>query len=159
MLKMLTPGEEAAKSGRHAHPATRTARLPGLARPVPAVRECQRQSGKPMRGLQRTNRGFTLTELMVTLLIFIIFVAMGVPSFMAQRQRAALRGVADQTLGFWNAARFEAVKRNTLVKVGVVSNSSGFCLGATTDTPTDGIPCDCMDATACNVARFPGNQA
>jgi prepilin-type N-terminal cleavage/methylation domain-containing protein len=112
-----------------------------------------------MRGLQRTNRGFTLTELMVTLLIFIIFVAMGVPSFMAQRQRAALRGVADQTLGFWNAARFEAVKRNTLVKVGVVSNSSGFCLGATTDTPTDGVPCDCMDATACNVARFPGNQA
>jgi hypothetical protein len=95
---------------------------------------------------------------MITLLIFIILMAMGVPSFMAQRQRAALRGAAEQTLGFWNQVRLESVKRNALVKVGVVSNSSGFCLGATMDT-SDNVPCDCMTDSACNVARFPASQA
>jgi type II secretory pathway pseudopilin PulG len=105
-----------------------------------------------------SNRGFTLVELMVTLLVFMLLVALAVPSFGAMRQRAALRGTADEVLGFWNQVRLEAVKRNATVKVGVVSGASGFCLGASTVNPTNNTPCDCMDATACDVARFPAAQ-
>src|SRR5688572_17100840 len=86
--------------------------------------------------------GFTLIELMVTLAVLFILVSMAVPSFSGMRQRAAIRGAADQTLSFWNEARFEAVKRNKLVKFGVATGPGGaFCLGAaTTNDETDAVP-------------------
>jgi type IV fimbrial biogenesis protein FimT len=109
--------------------------------------------------------GFTLIELMVSLAVSFIFLLMAAPSFSAMRQRAALRGAADQTLAFWNEARVEAVKRNRMVKVGVATGANGaFCLGAaTTDDETDGVPCDCTSANpaanACDVLRWPNNQS
>jgi len=109
--------------------------------------------------------GFTLIELMVSLAVSFIFLLMAVPSFSGMRQRAALRGAADQTLAFWNEARFEAVKRNRMVKVGVATGANGaFCLGAaTTDDETDGVPCDCTSANpaanACDVLRWPNDQS
>jgi prepilin-type N-terminal cleavage/methylation domain-containing protein len=112
-----------------------------------------------MRVPLRTNRGFTLTELMITILIFIIFVAIAVPSFGGMRQRAALRGVGEDVLGFWNQVRMEAVKRNTAIKVGVVGSGSSFCLGASSQNAFNSTPCDCtaVDTTGCNVARWPQN--
>ena len=109
--------------------------------------------------------GFTLIELLVTISIMFIFFVMAVPSFSGLRQRAAIRGAADQTLSFWNEARFEAVKRNQLVKVGVVTGPDGaFCLGAATTTDeADGVPCDCLSeapaSNACDVGRWPSAQS
>lgn len=111
------------------------------------------------------SRGFTLIELMVTLTVVLIFMLMAVPSFAGIKQRSAIRGAADQMLGFWNEARFEAVKRNQLVKVGVMTGAGGaFCLGAATTTDeADSTPCDCTSASpaanVCDVGRYPTDQA
>jgi prepilin-type N-terminal cleavage/methylation domain-containing protein len=113
----------------------------------------------------RRARGFTLIELMIGLTVMFTFMLMALPSFSGMRQRAAIRGAGDEVLAFWNEARFEAVKRNQLVKVGVSPVAGGgFCLGAATTTnEADATPCDCSSAApasnACDVARYPASQA
>jgi prepilin-type N-terminal cleavage/methylation domain-containing protein len=109
--------------------------------------------------------GFTLIELMVTIALMFSALLMAIPSFATMRQRATLRGAGDEVLAFWNEARFEAVKRNQLVKVGVMRvGTDGFCLGAaTTSNEADTLPCDCSAAApasnVCDVARYPANQS
>jgi prepilin-type N-terminal cleavage/methylation domain-containing protein len=111
------------------------------------------------------NRGFSLVEMLTTLSVLAILAVIAVPSFTEMRQRAAIRGAADATLAFWNDARFEAIKRNQLVKVGVyVADDGQFCLGAaTTEDPADATVCDCRAnapaADACNVARYPADPS
>ena len=106
-----------------------------------------------------SHTGFTIIELMIAIAVLIVIVALALPSFEGVRQRAAVRGAGEGLLSFWNQSKLEAAKRNQMVKVGVVQSSSGavFCLGAATTTdPADGTPCDCTDATSCDVARYPG---
>jgi type IV fimbrial biogenesis protein FimT len=105
--------------------------------------------------------GFTLIELMVTIAVIIVLLLIAVPSFLAFRQRAAIRGSAEQVLGLWQQARFEAAKRNSMVKFGVVDIGGGeFCIGlATTTDKTDDEPCDCEDDDDCDIAHFPSDQA
>ena len=109
-----------------------------------------------MASSSRRIHGFTLIELMVTLAVFVILALVAMPSFTSFRQRSALRGTTEQVQSFWNQARFEAAKRNQMVKVGVGVSGSNFCLGAATTTaPADTAPCDCLTANACDVAAFP----
>lgn len=105
----------------------------------------------------RRTRGFTLVELMVTVAVVLILGILAVPSFVSFRSRAALRSSTEEVVNFWNQARFEAAKRNQMVKVGVKRDASGaYCLGAATTTnASDTTPCDCFTANACNVAGFP----
>ena len=114
----------------------------------------------------RQNNGFTLIELMVAVTVLVIFTLIALPSFEGVRQRSAIRGAADQVLSFWNQARLEALKRNQMVKVGLVQSGNGavFCLGAATTTDVaDVVPCDCRQATPgsdiCDVARFPADNS
>jgi prepilin-type N-terminal cleavage/methylation domain-containing protein len=106
-------------------------------------------------------RGFTLIELMVTIAVIIVLLVIATPSFLAFRQRAALRGSAEQAMGLWQQARFEAAKQNRMIKYGVVREDDGsFCIGlATTTDKLDEDPCDCMDDDDCDVAHFPADQA
>ena len=111
-----------------------------------------------MTSAKRKVLGFTMVELMITLTVVTVISLLAVPSFISFRQRSALRGAAEGAQSFWNQARLEAAKRNSLVKIGVVSGSGGFCLGATTVTINDtnlDEPCDCFTANACNVAVYP----
>jgi prepilin-type N-terminal cleavage/methylation domain-containing protein len=118
-----------------------------------------------MSSSQRQTAGLTLIEMMITVTIISIMLVIAVPSFSALRQRAALRGAADQLLSVWNLARFEAVKRDQMVKVGIETGADGaFCIGAaTTSDAADTAPCDCMSAApasnVCDVARYPGDQS
>lgn len=106
------------------------------------------------------HRGFTLIELMVTIVVLAILAALAIPSFMDFRQRAALRGAADQVTVFWGDARFEALRRDALVKVGFRSSAGNFCIGAATTTDVaDNTACDCFTAGACNVAAYPASQS
>ena len=75
-------------------------------------------------------RGFTLLELMVTIALLSVLLVIAVPSFTEFRQRAAIRGAADQVATFWGDARFEALRRNQFVKVGFRTSGTTFCLGA-----------------------------
>ena len=118
-----------------------------------------------MRSSRHQILGLTLIELMITLAILGIMLMIALPSFSGVAQRATIRGAADQTLSLWNLARFEAVKRNQMVKVGVKTGAGGaFCLGAaTTNDPADATPCDCLSAAptsnVCDVARYPNDQS
>jgi prepilin-type N-terminal cleavage/methylation domain-containing protein len=107
----------------------------------------------------RPEQGVTLIELLVAIGVFAVLIAAAIPSFQEFRDRSGLRGAADQVVSFWGDARFEALKRNSLVKVGFVEDSGAFCLGAATTTdPADDEPCDCFDAAGCNVAAYPPAQ-
>ena len=105
-------------------------------------------------------RGFTLLELMVTIALLSVLLVIAVPSFTEFRQRAAIRGAADQVATFWGDARFEALRRNQFVKVGFRTSGTTFCLGAaTTATADDDTTCNCFTAGACNVSAYPSNQS
>ena len=105
--------------------------------------------------------GFTLIELMVGLAILGVLIALTIPAFADLRQRAAVRGAADQMASFWANARFEAVKRNSMVKVGFVRNAAGqMCLGAeATTAANDDAHCDCFTAGECDVGQYPSEQS
>lgn len=116
-----------------------------------------------MAQVSKRIRGFTVIELMVTVLVMLVLLAIAQPSFEGLRQRSAIRGAAENVLSFWNQARLEAAKRNELVKVGVVQTNGGkeFCLGAATTTNAgDTTPCNCMEvapsSNVCDIAIFPG---
>jgi prepilin-type N-terminal cleavage/methylation domain-containing protein len=109
----------------------------------------------------RRQTGVTLIELMITLIVVAIVLSFAIPSFIESRQRAAVRGAADQIAAFWADARFEALRRNIDVRVTMRSDANGqICLGANRvpdATPT--ATCDCFTAGSCNVATWPENQA
>ena len=106
--------------------------------------------------------GFTLIELLVGIAVLSILLAVAVPSFSAFRQRTVLEGAGEQLASAWNEARFEALRRDQLLKVSLVTASGDFCIGVSeTANPADSTPCDCFesDATAadfCGVAVHPG---
>lgn len=111
----------------------------------------------------RRNKGFTLIELMVVLVVMVVTLLIALPSFTAFNHRQKVRGAADGVLSVWNDARFEAAKRNVNVKFGYRTSGSDFCVGAATTTnPNDTTPCDCTSATpssdTCDVSRYPAAQ-
>lgn len=112
-----------------------------------------------MHELRPRMRGFSLIELMVAVAVLAIGLMVAIPSFNETRQRSALRGASDQVVSFWANARFEALKRNQRIKVGLYRDGDSFCLGANTATGnTDTTACNCLTG-ACNVASYPASQA
>ncbi|MCP4275823.1 MAG: prepilin-type N-terminal cleavage/methylation domain-containing protein, partial [Gammaproteobacteria bacterium] len=72
-------------------------------------RRCKRLS------VMRRVKGFTLVELMVTLVILGILLGVGIPSFRALMQGNAMVAASNQLLGALLLARSEAVKRESQV--------------------------------------------
>jgi type II secretory pathway pseudopilin PulG len=101
-----------------------------------------------------------MIELMIAVALVAIVLVWAVPSFLEFRQRTALNGAADQVVSFWTNARFEALRRNEMVRVNFIGVTIGseqyMCLGAstTTNSSDDGL-CNCFSANACNVGRYP----
>jgi len=71
-----------------------------------------------------SNSGFTLIELMITLVVLAILLAVGVPSFNNLIENNRVTAQANSLLGAVNLARSEAVKRG--VPVSVRSEDGGF---------------------------------
>ncbi len=66
---------------------------------------------------QRTGKGFTLIELMVTLAVAAILLTVGVPSFRATVENNRLTIAANELVSALNLARSEAIKRGVRVTV------------------------------------------
>jgi type IV fimbrial biogenesis protein FimT len=113
-----------------------------------------------MARVRRKASGFTLIELMISLTVIAVLLMVAVPSFIALRQRQTLDATGERVLGLWQQARFEAAKRNQMVKFGFYSSGGNYCIGAnTTADGADSTPCDCTTAGSCNVLAFPGLQS
>ncbi len=70
--------------------------------------------------------GFTLVELVITLLILAILVAVGVPTFSDATRGSRLGSTANNLVVSLYLARSEAIKRNTIVRV-CPSTDSNTC--------------------------------
>ena len=68
--------------------------------------------------------GFTLIELMITITIFSIAIAMGVPSYRTWVQNTQIRNAAESIQNGFQRTRAEAVKRNANVEFTLGVNSS-----------------------------------
>ena len=75
--------------------------------------------------LPKREAGFTLTELMVTIVVFAILAGIAIPSFMSLMPGMRLNGAARQVMGDLMAARMKAVKLNQKTKV-FFDNSSQY---------------------------------
>lgn len=115
--------------------------------------------GSIVHGFRPRMRGFSLIELMVAIAVLAIGLMVAIPSFNETRQRNALRGASDQIVSFWANARFEALKRNQPIRVGLYRDGDNFCLGANTASSlADTASCNCL-TSACDVANYPASQA
>jgi type IV fimbrial biogenesis protein FimT len=107
----------------------------------------------------RAEAGFTLIELMVAVVIFVILAALAVPSLSSYLEKSRLRGAADGVVSAIGQARQVAVKYDRNVSLAtVVTSSTNWCLGAQeAATPAAGdqaiaaVACDCTVATQCIV--------
>lgn len=74
-----------------------------------------------------TMKGFTLIELMVTVVVLAVLLTIGVPSFNATIRDSRLTAQSNDLLGAMMAARSEAAKRNEPVRV--AASTRGWSAG------------------------------
>ncbi|GAB2808198.1 GspH/FimT family pseudopilin [Dyella kyungheensis] len=98
------------------------------------------------RGRQR---GFTLVELMVTLAVLVVLMAVAVPSFRSITLSNRLTTNANELVGAIQTARMEAIKRNARTQ---------FCSNSDTSNTTDTLG-DACDASAGAVVALSGANA
>ncbi len=70
------------------------------------------------------DRGFTVTELMATMGVFVVFMAIAVPNYIALQPTRRLNGATRQVLGKLMWARAKAVEQNNPFVVQIPNNSS-----------------------------------
>lgn len=100
-----------------------------------------------------TQRGFTLVELIIAMVVFGILVAIAVPSFTSLMDSIRVKRAADAISSFLTNAKSEAIKRNTTVTVVFQTSNSNatWCAGMATISD-----CDCTGADATKLCRLDG---
>jgi len=73
-------------------------------------------------------RGFTIIEVMISLVVLGVLLALGAPGFIEWLQNQQIRAAAEATLNGLQVARGEAVRRNTPVRFQLVSDLSSTCV-------------------------------
>src|SRR6267143_782966 len=84
-----------------------------------------------MRNFQR---GFTIIEVLITLAVLGVLLALGVPGFVEWLQNQQIRAASEATVNGLQVARGEAVRRNTPVRFQLVSDLSSTCV-LSSDSP------------------------
>jgi len=97
------------------------------------------------QGSINTNRGFTLIELMIVVVIVAIGVSLAVPSYTDAMQRREITAQAENLVAFVSIAQSEAVKVNELISVHLTyADEDNWCIGANEGSA----PCDCNEINA-----------
>lgn len=78
--------------------------------------------------MRSNQRGFTIIELMITILVLAVLVAVAAPSFTRQIQNNRVLAIADELQGAFALARSEAIKRAAAVSV--CASTDGLECGA-----------------------------
>ena len=93
-------------------------------------------------------RGFTLVELMVTLVVLGVLVTIAAPSFQGVRDRIRIRSAAEAVYSHLQFARSESIKEYRTLYVRIIpgdgSTSADWCLGISNTQD-----CDCETAGSC----------
>lgn len=95
----------------------------------------------------KCNAGFTLVEMMVTIAVLAITLAIAVPSFQNFINKGRLVGAAEQVSADLKYARSEALQRNRLTSISFknIGTGTAWCYGIDDDSST---ACDCSAATS-----------
>ena len=104
---------------------------------------CERSRAAKAAPPPAAQRGVTLIEILTAVTILAILTVVAAPSFDAVRNRARLRGVADNLYADLQYARSEAVQRNSTVSVSF-SPGSAWCYGIHQGAAA----CDCTVANS-----------
>lgn len=94
----------------------------------------------------RTNRGFSLVEVLTVIAIVSVIALSAVPAFAAYRRRASVTAQAAQLRSVFRAARMRAIARNTNAGVKFVERGGTWMYALYDDGDGDGIRSD--DITA-----------
>ncbi len=91
--------------------------------------------------------GFTLYELLVTMVILTILLGVGVPAFNSIFDSNRLRGAADALYFSLNLAKTESIKINQDIFLKITTNTA-WCVGVNSADAD----CDCSDKGDCDIA-------
>jgi len=97
---------------------------------------------------RRRSQGFTLIELMVTLTVAVILIAIAIPSFNYLTVSSKLTTVSNGLVTALNTARLEAIKRNNLVTVCSDTGNGADTLGTACGTQAGAVYATLPDGTA-----------
>lgn len=96
----------------------------------------------------RQCQGFTMIELLASVMVFAVLVVLAIPAFQGQTQTRHIKGAADRLYAELQYARSESIKRNRGVHVNfTVTSASNWCYGLR----------DIADDNLCNCAATPAN--
>ena len=87
-----------------------------------------------MRG--RMQLGFTLTEIMIAVVVFSILISMALPSFTAWIQKSQIRTAAETIQNGLMLARGEALRRNSQVSFTMAGPDSGWSVAVVNPAET-----------------------
>jgi type IV fimbrial biogenesis protein FimT len=78
--------------------------------------------------MRASQRGFTIVEVMISLVVIGVLLGLGAPGFIEWLQNQQIRAAAEATLNGLQVARGEAVRRNTQVRFQLVSDLTSSCV-------------------------------
>lgn len=108
----------------------------------------------------RTSSGFSLLELMITIIIGAILAALALPSFRTYFIRNNITQTANGLLASMNTARAEAIKRNAYVRVDPTTStctSNPWSFGAFVWVPSATNPLDTIPTSQSDARIVTGN--
>ncbi len=109
--------------------------------------------GTKMHRGHRTIKGFTLVELMITIAVIAVGVALAIPTYENISQRRQTTAQAEELASFLAFAQSEAIKSNTPVAVRLIhTTADNWCVGIVEGTAA----CDCKNAP--NACMVDGSQ-
>src|SRR5690606_12684667 len=80
--------------------------------------------------VQTRQPGFTVIELLITVAVVVVLLAVAVPSFIDFLEKARVKGAADDIVSMVSTVRAEAVKIGRDVTVSVGGTTTAWCVGA-----------------------------
>jgi len=86
------------------------------------------------------NKGFTLIELMIVIIVLGVLVAIALPSFLETIERRRLKGAGENLFADLLFAKTEAIKRHEPVTISFTGNGATWCYGLAVNAA-----CDCTD--------------